>query len=148
VKSLSATGMNEYIDFEIAHEGWDIYELEEGVKLRVRAILKGVIKRGGTEYGFAQEVVVGVAGIPAELKGLPAQTELSSDQLRKMMEKEDIKFTPKGESTWNVYRLSDGNTLSLKLVVSQIDKTSAFNPEGEPIYIVQSQPVVKFKTSK
>ena len=148
MKHLSISEKSEYVDFEIAHEGWDIYELEDGAKLRVRTVLKGVIRRSETEYGFGQEVVVGVAEMPVELKGTPTQTEPSPSQLRKMIEKEDIKFTPRGEPTWNVYRLSDGNTLSIRLVVSQIDKTSAFTPEGEPIYIVQSQPVVKLKRSK
>lgn len=43
---------------------------------------------------------------------------------------------------WNEYLVEDGSTIRLKVVVRDIIRTDQFNPDGTPIYIVQSMNVV------
>jgi hypothetical protein len=43
---------------------------------------------------------------------------------------------------YNSYKLSDGSTIRMKTVVTNIIRTDEFTPTGEPIYIVNSQNVL------
>jgi hypothetical protein len=43
---------------------------------------------------------------------------------------------------YNSYKLSDGSTIRMKTVVTNIIRTEELTPSGEPIYIVNSQNVV------
>lgn len=43
---------------------------------------------------------------------------------------------------YNSYKLSDGSTIRMKSVVTNIIRTQEFTPSGEPVYIVNSQNVV------
>jgi hypothetical protein len=44
---------------------------------------------------------------------------------------------------WNVYKLSDGTTLKVKLVLQGVKRLRTFNPDGTPIYVINSQNVVR-----
>ncbi|MEM1515386.1 MAG: hypothetical protein QXH24_04980 [Candidatus Bathyarchaeia archaeon] len=57
-------------------------------------------------------------------------------------EGEDVDFT-EVEEHWNVYKLSDGTTLKVKLVLVGVKRLKKYNPDGSPIYIIQSQNVVR-----
>lgn len=47
---------------------------------------------------------------------------------------------------WNEYQLSDGAVLSIKLVVRKIFKAvNEKNEEGDPLYVAQSQNIMKVK---
>lgn len=43
---------------------------------------------------------------------------------------------------YNTYKLSDGSTIRMKTVVTNIIRTEEFSPAGEPVYIVNSQNVL------
>ena len=43
---------------------------------------------------------------------------------------------------YNSYKLSDGATIRMKTVVTNIIRTEEFTPTGEPVYIVNSQNVL------
>ena len=43
---------------------------------------------------------------------------------------------------YNSYKLSDGSTIRMKTVVTNIIRTEEFTPTGEPVYIVNSQNVL------
>ncbi len=57
-------------------------------------------------------------------------------------EAEDIDFTEEKEY-WNVYRLSDGTTLKIKLILRGIKRLKKWLPDGSPIYVVNSTNVVR-----
>ncbi|MCJ8306699.1 MAG: hypothetical protein HRU07_06580 [Nitrosopumilus sp.] len=46
---------------------------------------------------------------------------------------------------FSVYSLSNGMTLSVKAVVAQVSKTKFFTADGEPLYMVNTTPVIKVK---
>ena len=54
---------------------------------------------------------------------------------------EDLEFEAEKES-FNEYRLSDGTTLRMKLVITRVARLDKYKDDGEPIYIMQSQNVV------
>jgi len=43
---------------------------------------------------------------------------------------------------YNSYKLSDGSTIRMKTVVTNIIRTEEFTPTGEPVYIINSQNVL------
>jgi hypothetical protein len=58
------------------------------------------------------------------------------------IEAEDMEFKT-GREEWNEYQVEDGFTVRIKLVVSSILKTGERDPQGNPVYIVQSTNIVK-----
>lgn len=58
------------------------------------------------------------------------------------IEAEDMDFQSKRED-WSEYQVEDGYTIRIKLVVSSILKTADRDPQGNPVYIVQSTNIVK-----
>jgi hypothetical protein len=55
---------------------------------------------------------------------------------------DDVDFEESKEY-WNVYKLKDGTTLKIKLVLAGIKRLKKHNPDGTPIYIINSQNVVR-----
>jgi len=58
------------------------------------------------------------------------------------IEAEDMEFKSVRED-WSEYQVEDGFTVRIKLVVSSILKTQERDPQGNPVYIVQSTNIVK-----
>jgi hypothetical protein len=61
---------------------------------------------------------------------------------RDLMEAEDIDFTEEKEP-WNVYKLSDGTTLKIKLVLRGVKRLKKFAPDGNPIYVINATNVLR-----
>jgi len=61
---------------------------------------------------------------------------------RDIAEAKDIDFTEEVEH-WNVYKLEDGTTLKVKLVLRGIKRLQKWNPDGSPIYLINSQNIVR-----
>lgn len=57
-------------------------------------------------------------------------------------EAEDLDFKDEREF-WNSYKLSDGTTLKVKLVLRGVKRLQKWNPDGSPIYIINSTNVVR-----
>jgi len=47
------------------------------------------------------------------------------------------------EEHWNSYNLSDGTTLKVKLVLRGVKRLNAYEPDGTPIYVVNTVNVVR-----
>jgi len=58
------------------------------------------------------------------------------------IEAEDMEFKT-GREDWSEYQVEDGFTVRIKLVVSSILRTQDRDPQGNPVYIVQSTNIVK-----
>lgn len=57
-------------------------------------------------------------------------------------EGEDIDFEER-EERWNIYKLKDGTTLKVKLILTGIKRLKKHNPDGTPIYLINSQNIVR-----
>lgn len=54
----------------------------------------------------------------------------------------EIDFSEEHEY-WNEYKLADGTTLKVKLVLRGIKRLSRYEPDGSPIYVINSINVVR-----
>ena len=54
----------------------------------------------------------------------------------------DVDFQEEKEH-WNEYKLSDGTTLKVKLVLRGIKRLKRYEPDGTPIYVINSINVVR-----
>ena len=59
-----------------------------------------------------------------------------------LQEAEDIDFTEEKEY-WSIYQLSDGTTLKIKLILRGIKRLKKWNPDGSPIYVINSTNIVR-----
>jgi len=60
-----------------------------------------------------------------------------------LSEGEEVDFENE-EEHWNVYKLSDGSTLKVKLIlVNVVRSRDQYDPLGNPIYGITSQNIVK-----
>jgi len=59
-----------------------------------------------------------------------------------IIEGEDVDFQEETEH-WNVYKLNDGTTLKVRIIVTAVKRLKKFRPDGDPLYIIQSQNVVR-----
>lgn len=60
---------------------------------------------------------------------------------------EDVEFKTLKED-WNEYQLEDGSKIRVRLVVSDIILTKETTQEGEPLVIVRSATLVRYKTPR
>mgnify|MGYP001098697598 CR=1 FL=1 len=61
---------------------------------------------------------------------------------RDFEEAEDLDFTEEQES-WNVYKLSDGTTLKIRIVLQEVKRLKKWKPDGSPIYVIASTNIVR-----
>jgi len=60
-----------------------------------------------------------------------------------LSEGEEVDFANEKEE-WNIYKLSDGSTLKVKLVLINVVRSrNKYDPLGNPIYGITSQNIVK-----
>jgi hypothetical protein len=59
-----------------------------------------------------------------------------------LLEAIELDFTEEKEY-WNVYKLEDGTTLKVKLVLRGVKRLKKHNPDGTPIYLINSQNIIR-----
>ena len=59
-----------------------------------------------------------------------------------LMEADDIDFTEEKEY-WNAYKLADGSTLKIKLVLRGVKRLKKWTPDGNPWYVISTANVVR-----
>ena len=143
----------DYIDIISAKEGWNEYELEDKTILKAKFALIKVIKEkvydpsGNPVYSFNSRNLMGIFSA-RELRGTPDQRRYNAKKIADNVEKEDLDIKPLKPEVWSVYRLKDGTTLSIKLTLVKVSRTSLKDARGEPIYSIRTQPIVKVKIPK
>jgi hypothetical protein len=55
---------------------------------------------------------------------------------------QDVDFTEENEY-WNEYNLADGTILKVKLVLRGVKRLKRYEPDGTPIYVINSINVVR-----
>jgi len=55
---------------------------------------------------------------------------------------EDIDWTDEKEH-WNTYKLKDGTTLKVKIALRGVKRLQKHNPDGTPIYMINSYNLVR-----
>lgn len=135
----------EEVEFQIQHEGWNVYELSDRTILRIRPIILKFFKQKGSTapvgLGISAQNVMTVRA-KAELKGTPSPILVDSARLETEAEKVEVQAKPFSEE-WNQYILSDGTPVRVKLVLISVFRTKVhYDQFGEPIYLVRSDNIV------
>ncbi|GBC72918.1 hypothetical protein HRbin04_00313 [archaeon HR04] len=140
-----------YIDFEVLNEPWNVYELSDGSRLRTRLVLLNVLNTGqyddlGKPIYQTANTTLFVVRAPKELKGpptipLPDPSELLDYAI-------DVSISRHVVDAWNIYSLENGAKLKMKLIITSIKRSSKYDPFGEPIYVISSQPVIDLDVPK
>jgi hypothetical protein len=71
-----------------------------------------------------------------------SQSQLPRITQKDLIDAEDLDFTEETEQ-WNSYKLSDGTTLKLKLILREVKRLNKWKPDGSPIYVINSQHIVR-----
>ncbi len=57
---------------------------------------------------------------------------------------QEISFSEEKEH-WNTYKLKDGSTLHVKLVLQCVKRLQKYNPDGTPVYMIQATNVIRIE---
>jgi hypothetical protein len=136
------------VSFETVREGWSIYKTKESkgsatIKLKVvvlKLFLEQLDEGGNAQFGAASRLVLTVT-VPRNMKGPPSKTPITPKAVADSIVEVDVPFEVIRED-WNEYRI-DGAVVSIKPIATIISKTSLFDSNGDPVYNVQNQPIVK-----
>jgi hypothetical protein len=143
-----AKPLGEVVDFKILREDWSNYRLADGTILKARLVVTKVIRTdqhdpttGEPMYVFSRATALStISG--KELRGPPSSMPSPQEMQASITGLVDFESADKAEK-WNVYSLSDGSELRVKLEVTKISKTSLFDDMGDPVYFVVSENIVR-----
>jgi hypothetical protein len=133
------------LPFEMIREGWSSYKTKDDVLIKMRAIMLKMLLVDVDESG-APKFVGGTTllfslTIPPAKKGTPNPNPITQKQIEETIIEPDIPFETIRED-WNEYTV-EGASVSVKLVVTTISKSSLFDHNGDPVYNMRYQPVIK-----
>jgi|GEM_PF-259516 len=143
----------EPVDFTIKKEGWNTYEIQDDypVLLKGRAVVVKILKTdeynsltGEPVYNIAYQNIF-VTFAPQEIKGDPSPPFSDQERIASIVKEVDFKTI---EEVWNEYLLKDNTICRIKLVVTGVQRTKLYAPDGDPIYNINSQIVSRFIVPK
>ena len=124
---------------------FSFYKLSDGTIIKVLVHVNHLTPDPKSTQGFAiNSTNMMVAYVPKEKRNPAAFQSYNSTELQKSIIEEDMEPEPLREN-FSVYDLSNGMILSVKTVAGQINKTKCYTQDGEPIYLVNTTPIVKIK---
>ena len=126
------------LDFDVVREPWNKYELQDGSILKIKVVLTKVIKRvvgQDLTYDFETQNII-VTLVLDDLKGQPDTKSYSLQELQTAIVKDYIRYNTISEE-WNEYVTDDGTRIRIKATLTSVARTSKYNKNGEPIYLVE-----------
>jgi hypothetical protein len=131
--------------FEVTHEGWSIYETKDRAVIKLKLVLLKLFltrldEAGNANFRAGTNVILTVS-VPPSMKGRRSDGPISAKEVAESIVESDMPFKTVRED-WNEYKIDDG-TVSVKPVATVISKSSKFDMNGDPIYNVQHQSIVK-----
>jgi hypothetical protein len=149
------------IDFDVIREPWNRYSIREGTTLQVRFILlrlrkverlnlDGSVVTSNvqeTKYDIQGQTLNVLSNIPEKLKGTPDMNTYTPQELQNAIVADDLGVDTIAEE-WNDYVADDGAKIRVKCSVISVSRTSKYDKDGEPIYIVSSSQQVAVKPKK
>lgn len=85
--------------------------------------------------------------VRAEKKGTPVNRVYTQKEILDAIEEVDISFDTIRED-WNEYKLEDDIVVKMKPIATVVSRTSLIDQNGDPIYWVQNQPIIKAAITK
>lgn len=137
------------LSFEPIREAWSIYRTKDGVLVKVRLIplhfkLAGMKEDGSAMLALGGNLLFAITA-PKTLKGTPTTQVMTNEQIVAAIIERDVAFDTVTED-WNEYRV-EGIKVGVKVIATVIAKTSLFDANGDPIYYVTHQTIVRAVTN-
>lgn len=133
------------VPFEPVHEGWSIYKMKDGAVIKMKIVLLKLVLTDVDELGNPRFAggsnMVFVVSVPPEMKQAPNPAPFTQKQIEESVVERDIPFDTVKEE-WNDYKVGD-IALSIKPVATVVSRTSLVDINGDPVYNVQYQPIIK-----
>ncbi len=120
------------------------YNIDNGTILKVFTLVDSIKPSPSDQGPNPRSHTMVTTFSPLSQHGPPSNVPLTQKQLDEGIIEEDVEVVPLREE-FSVYAVSDGSTLSLKMIVGQVSKTKYFDVAGAPIYIVRTTLVPKVK---
>jgi hypothetical protein len=145
-KDITLAKEIQLVDFKVINEPWSTFELSDGSTLKSKYVLVNVFKTSleKEKKAYLQaQIVLGVF-CPENLRGKPSDSYMKED-LSKSIDEEDIDIAKVNQQPWNEYEISSSIIIKVKSMPIQIARTSKFDSQGMPIYLVKTTAIIKSK---
>jgi hypothetical protein len=151
VQAVVEPKIDNYEEFNVVKEDWNIYRLEDGTVLRVRQLLVKIAKQPMTdpeEPNMSIETSNLLTAIfpPSNLRGPPSAQQYGPQELSQSIVLPNMKYVPTQEVT-NEYMTKSGIKLLFQIASLNVARTNKFGPSGEPVYLVNAQTNVQILPS-
>ncbi|ABK77186.1 hypothetical protein CENSYa_0553 [Cenarchaeum symbiosum A] len=126
-----------YIDFEVVKERWNVYELEDGTKLKTRNTLRSVWVETDSLGAVAYHCDIHnmrVVLCHTSKQGEKDQTPHTPSQLMENIEKRVCRYETMSYEA-SEYTLDNNVGIVFHLNLNRISRTSLFDPKGDRIYL-------------
>lgn len=131
--------------FETVSESFSVYALKDGSYLMMRMNIFKIARQidGAGNIGFGINGNPAVVVItPKKLRGTPSPRPPTPQEIMATIVDDDIEFSVIDDK-WQTYKTMDGIFIILKLVPIKVSRTSIFDQNGEPLYNVNHQMLIK-----
>lgn len=121
------------------------YKLHDGTIVQAFIHVNYLLADPNTPQGFrVNSTNLVTAFVPREKRKPASFQPFTQEELQNGVVEEDVEYEVMREN-FSVYELSNGLVMSIKTVMGQIRKTKYFTIDGEPIYLVNVNPILKVK---
>lgn len=138
------------IDFDVVREPWQKYELHDNTKVKTKLAITKIYKKlnedGKPNYTIDGQNLTALLA-PSESKGPPDSNIYTPQQYEQSVIQDDVKYSTLSEE-WHEYIIDDGTRLRIKTTVTRIRKTSKFDKDGEPVYLVDTSALINTRLPK
>lgn len=135
-----------YTPFKVIKEKANFYKLKDETIMKIFPVLNAVKLENTTNPTGANINAQNIVSVfvPKELRGNPASQKYAHNDLVQSMDDDDVGFDILYED-FNEYEINGKWLLNVKTILSQVGRAKLYNNVGEPIYVVNTSPVTKFK---
>ncbi|ABK78530.1 hypothetical protein CENSYa_1921 [Cenarchaeum symbiosum A] len=128
--------IREYLDFEVIKERWNVYDLEDGTKIKTRMMLYNVWL--GTDNSGSKKYLCDIRKAEVllcdpSMQGEKDQTDYTPEQLGQSIEKDACQYTTTSYEP-SEYTFGDNARMFIHSNMGRISRTSIFDSGGNRIY--------------
>jgi len=141
-KAVRAAGFE---PFETTSEKFSIYELKDGSYLMMRMNVFKIARQtdtvGNVRFNIGGNHSVVIIS-PKNLRGTPSIRPPTPQEIMASIVEDDVDFSVI-EENWQTYTMTDNVVVILKLIPVKVSRTTIFDLNGEPVYNVNHQLLIK-----
>lgn len=132
-----------YADVRARREDWNVYALNDGTRLKLRAVVTRVNRPRTPGAQGVPDIsnIMLVCNPPRDKKGPPMPNPPKPGELTSSIVERNVGFRTVNEPV-NEYVTDDGKRIVLRLRLYSLARTSKFDAKGDPIYLFDARPEI------